>query len=340
MKAIRFYGNEMATIEEMAVPSPSADQALIKVAYAGICGSDIAIYRGLNKRATYPVTPGHEFVGTIEKLPEHYGGCLVEGQRVMVIPTMSCGTCWGCRNGLRHICDTIKFLGIQFDGGFAEYALAEIQNLRPLPDTLSFELGVLIEPIAVAIHAVGFLKEVSKKRILVFGGGPIGLMTALIARLEGAQVIVAEPQASRRAAAQKFGFPTIDPSTADPQEIKAKYTDSIGFDAFLECAGHPSTFQFMIATAKQKSHIIIVATYKQPPFIDIFMMSRKEMHIDISWTYFDIECEQAIDVLKKDSELFRSLVTHVFPLEETDTAMHHFIDGGDTLKVSIKVEQV
>lgn len=340
MKAIRFYGNEKAVIEEIDIPEPTNSHALIRVAYAGICGSDIAIYRGTNRRATYPVTPGHEFVGSIVKLPRNYSGKFVEGQRVMVIPTVSCGTCWGCSNGFRHICDSIKFLGIQFNGGFAEYVMADVENLRLLPDTLPFELGVLAEPIAVGIHAVGFMKEICGKKIIVFGGGPIGLITALVARLKGAQVIIAEPQSSRRAAAQRFGFIAIDPSNVDTQEIKTKFTDSIGFDGFFDCAGHPSTFNFMIATAKQKSHIVIVATYKQPPVLDIFMMSRKEMHIDISWTYFDDECEESIDLINKNQELFTPLITHIFPLEDTNTAMKCFIDGGNTLKVSIKVEQV
>lgn len=339
MKAVRFYGNEQAVIEEMDIPTPSPSQALIKVSYAGICGSDIAIYRGLNKRAVYPVTPGHEFAGTIEKLPERYEGTLKEGQRVMVIPTVSCGVCWGCKNGLRHVCDSIKFLGIQFNGGFAEYAIADVHNIRCLPTTLSTELGVLAEPVAVAIHAIGFMKEVSQKKVLVFGGGPIGLMTGLIARLKGAEVVIAEPQASRRLAAERLGFVAFDPSTVDPKDIKRDYTNSIGFDAFFECAGHPSTFAFIIETAKQKSQIIIVATYKQPPVLDIFMMSRKELHIDISWTYYDVECEQAIKLLDEHKKLFSPLVTHVFLLEDTDTAMQYFINGGDTLKVSIKVAQ-
>jgi len=338
MQAIRFYGNQQAVLEELPLVQPIPGKARIKVSYAGICGSDIAIYKGLNKRAVYPVTPGHEFVGIIDALPADYIGPLSIGCRVMVIPTVSCKTCWGCKHGLRHICDTIKFLGIQFDGGFAEYALAEIENLRLLPDTLDFELGVLSEPVAVGIHAVSFLFQPKGKKVLVFGSGPIGLITALIARMKGAEVTIAEPMETRRNAAKRFGFSTIDPSKDDGLDIKQRITSDIGFDAFFECAGHPSTFDFMIQTAKQRSQIIIVATYKEAPIIDVFMLSRKEISINITWTYLDTDCEKAIKLLNDEPGLFKPLVTHIFDIKDTDAAMKAFIAGGDTLKVSIKVD--
>lgn len=340
MKAIRFYGNQYAVLEKLPLLQPESGKARIKIAYAGICGSDIAIYKGLNKRAVYPVTPGHEFVGIVDALPTDYAGPLSIGCRVMVIPTVSCKTCWGCKHGLRHICDTIKFLGIQFDGGFAEYALAEIANLRRLPDTLSFELGVLSEPVAVGIHAVSFLSQPKGKKVLIFGSGPIGLITGLVIRLKGAIVTIAEPNEARREAAKRFGFSVIDPAEDDVLEVKQQFTDGVGFDAFFECAGHPSTFDFMIKTAKQRSQIIIVATYKAPPIIDVFMLSRKEISLNITWTYFDTDCEEAIGLLNDKPGIFKPLITHVFNLEDTDAAMKAFIAGGDTLKVSIKVGQV
>jgi len=104
----------------------------------------------------------------------------------------------------------------------------------------------------------------------------------------------------------------------------------------------PGILQPLLLLLKLQSRnhkFIIVATYKQPPVLDIFMMSRKELHIDISWTYYDVECEQAIKLLDEHKKLFSPLVTHVFLLEDTDTAMQYFINGGDTLKVSIKVAQ-
>lgn len=337
MKAVTFGGDNAARYGDAEIPGITPSQALIRVERSGICGSDIVVYKGLNKRAKYPVIPGHEFVGTIHRLPEGYAGPLVLGARVMVIPTISCGKCWGCTHGLRHICDDIRFLGIQFEGGFCEYAAVPLANLRIVPEGLPMDLAVLAEPLAVCLHAVSLSPGIAGKKVLVFGSGPIGLTTAMVARLEGADVTVAEPLAARRLTAERMGFRTIDTANADPASVKRESTSGDGFEVYFECAGHASTFEFMIATARQRARMVAVATFKTAPAIDVFMMSRKEMAIDTCWTYLDSDCEKALDLLAAKPDLFAPLITHRFPLAEADTAMQRFIAGGDTMKVTLEV---
>lgn len=337
MKAVTFGGDNRAEYGEAEIPAPSLNEALVRVERSGICGSDIVVYKGINKRAKYPVIPGHEFVGTVERLPEGYSGPLTPGCRVMAIPTISCGKCWGCTHGLRHICNDIKFLGIQFEGGFCEFAAVPLPNLRIVPDGLSMDLAVLAEPLAVCLHAVSLSPGIAGKKVLVFGSGPIGLTTAMVARLEGAEVLIAEPLAPRRATAERMGFRTIDTAVADAGAVKREFTGGDGFEVYFECAGHQSTFEFMIATARQRARMVAVATFKTAPAIDVFMMSRKEMSIDTCWTYLDTDCERALELLAARPELFAPLITHRFPLKDADEAMRQFIAGGDTLKVTLEV---
>lgn len=337
MKAVIFRGDGKAEYTEVAIPQPGPGEALIRVVRSGICGSDIVVYKGINKRAKYPVIPGHEFVGVVEVLPAGYAGPLSLKSRVVVIPTISCGKCWGCTHGLRHICNEIKFLGIQFEGGFCEFAAVPLSNLRIVPDSLPLDLAVLAEPLAVCLHAVSWSQGISGKKVLVFGSGPIGLMTALVARLQGAEVLVAEPLEPRRKTAERMGFRTIDTATADPVTVKRDYTGDEGFEVYFECAGHQSTFEFMIATARQRARMVAVATFKSAPAIDVFMMSRKEMGIDTCWTYLDTDCEKALELLDTSPEIFKPLITHSFPLSKADEAMRLFIAGGDTLKVCLNV---
>jgi threonine dehydrogenase-like Zn-dependent dehydrogenase len=339
MKAVTFTGNNTATLVEVAKPNLKGDEVLVKVAYAGICGSDIALYKGLNKRAVYPIVPGHEFVGTIAKLPENYQGVYALNDAVVVIPTVSCGKCWACMNGLRHTCNEIKFLGIQFDGGFREYANVPLFNIRKVPQGLPLGIAVLAEPLGVCIHAVNFVKDPAGKKMLVFGAGPIGLTTAIRARELGAEVVIAELSPLRRKKAEKLGFTVIDSKVDTALHVKNQYTAGIGFDVFFECAGHPSTFDYMILTMKQHAQMVIVATFKQPPQIDIFMLSRKEMHIDICWTYYDKDIETAISLLLEKPEIYSLMHTDTFGLDEADLAMQKFIAGGDSLKVLFKVAQ-
>lgn len=337
MQAIQFDGTSRALQVDLEIPTIASHEALVRIDRVGICGSDIAIFLGKNKRAKYPVVPGHEFVGTIHRLPDTYTGAFAVGDRVMVIPTMSCRSCDTCANGNRHVCTDIKFLGIQFDGGLAEYTLAPILNLRKIPEGLPFELAVLAEPLAVGIHGVSYAQLRLNQKVLVFGAGPIGLVCALLARMSGAKVVIAEPSEARRAQAQQFGFTTLDPRDTTPAQAMELAGAKEGFDAFLECAGHPSTFDYMIRCARHHAPIVIVGTFKEPPALDIFMMSRKELHIRICWTYRDEECEAALELLHDNPDLFRPLITHTFPLQQAEAAMQLVQQAGQSLKVVLEV---
>ena len=337
MRAISFDGTSAALAEDLPIPDIGSDEALVRIDRVGICGSDIAIFQGKNKRAANPVVPGHEFVGTVDRLPASHRGPLSVGDRVLVIPTVSCAQCGTCLSGNRHVCPDIKFLGIQFDGGFAEYVRAPIANLRRIPDSLPFELAVLAEPLAVGLHGLSFADLRLNQQVLVFGAGPIGLVVAILARMSGARVLIAEPSESRRVQARAFGFDAIDPLVTTPAQALALTASPEGFDAFFECAGHASTFDYMLKCAAHHAPVVIVGTFKEPPAIDIFMMSRKEMRILISWTYRDADCETALRLLDTRPDEFRALISHSFPLEKAQDAMRLVQQAGNSLKVVLTV---
>ena len=140
-----------------------------------------------------------------------------------------------------------------------------------------------------------------------------------------------------RSQAQQFGFTTLDPRDTTPAQAMEVAGAKEGFDAFLECAGHPSTFDYMIKCARHHAPIVIVGTFKEPPALDIFMMSRKELHIKICWTYRDGECEAALELLHDNPVLFRPLITHTFPLQQAEAAMQLVQQAGQSLKVVLEV---
>ena len=150
MKSIQYTAAKRVEVGEKAKPEPGPGEVLIKVAYAGICGSDMIIYQGLHSRAQAPLIMGHEFSGVIE------GGhsALPPGTPVTVYPLLSCGHCQPCRNGYAHVCDTLKLIGIDCDGGMAEYVKVPEEKIVPIPAGLSLKLGAFIEPGAVGVHAV------------------------------------------------------------------------------------------------------------------------------------------------------------------------------------------
>ena len=139
MKAISYQGKDSVAVVDMPVPQPARDKVLIKVAYAGICGSDLSIVAGKHPRATPPLVMGHEFSGVIADLPPETFSDLKIGDRVTVYPLLSCGQCYVCKMGLPHVCQDLKLNGIDTDGAFAEYVLAAEDTVIKIPDKLSDE---------------------------------------------------------------------------------------------------------------------------------------------------------------------------------------------------------
>lgn len=338
MKAAIFDGNSNVIIKEMPIPELCSGEALIKIKYVGICGSDITIYLGKNPRAKLPLIPGHEIVGEIMELSGTEGRDFQIGDRIAVLPTLACEKCELCTGGKRHLCKSIHFIGIQTDGGYAEYAKVPVNNLYHLPDSLSFEKGVIVEPLAVAIHAIRLAKVKIGDMALIMGAGPIGLLVAMIAQLSGCfNVIISEISPSRIKLAQSLGFETVDVSQADSGEQLLRYTEEKGFDLVFECVGHSSTVNQMIEMGKPEAQLIVVGAFKEPPAFDLFRMSRKEQRLVASWTYTKDDFAKAIKYLDESDTPFERVISHFIALEQARQALEMVKNAKDSMKVILKI---
>ena len=139
---------------DIPMPVPNENEALIKVRLAGVCGSDITVYRGKHMTATVPTVLSHEILGEIVTLPEGYAGPFKVGQRVLMNPIISCGECAACKAGLTHVCENLKLLGIHVDGGFAEYTKVGVDKLVALDEDIPDDVAILGEPFAVGYHVM------------------------------------------------------------------------------------------------------------------------------------------------------------------------------------------
>ena len=195
MRAALWLGKEQVAVRVVPRPAVGPGQALIRVAYAGICGTDLMIYLGKHPRAKAPLIMSHEFCGVIA---EADGEAYPAGAPVTVNPLLTCGQCYPCRHGLSHVCERLGLLGIDADGGFAEYALAPLHTVRPLPPGLPLVEAALIEPLAVAVHAVRASDLKVGDTVAVLGAGPIGIMVAQVARLGGARRVLISERSPRQ----------------------------------------------------------------------------------------------------------------------------------------------
>ena len=222
------------------IPMPGDNEALIKIKTVGVCGTDIHAWAGNQPFFSYPRVLGHEICGEIVGLGKNIN-YLHNGQQVAVIPYVACRKCPACRSGRTNCCENISVIGVHQDGGFSEFLSVPVTNLL-VAEGIDPEAAALIEPYAISAHAVRRAAIQPGEQVLVVGAGPIGLGAAAIANADGAQVLVADTSAARRAHVEKhLGLVTLDPSSAD-------------FDAHLRAAFGGSLAQKVIdATGNQQA---------------------------------------------------------------------------------------
>ena len=333
MKSIVYQSAQEVTFEQKSVPEISPGEVLIKVAYVGICGSDMNIYQGAHPRAKAPLVMGHEFSGTLVKGHP----ILPEGTPVTVYPLLSCGHCEPCLNGYAHVCNTLKLIGIDCDGAMAEYVKVPADKVMEIPKSLSLKLGAFLEPLAVGVHAVRRSGYKPGDRAVVFGAGPIGMCVASCLKYFGAtKVIVVEANPYRLDVAQKLGFTTIDAANEDVRAKIGEYTAGVNADFAFDCAAHPSVQAYLMDVLKVQGTAVIVGSYKKPPEVDLLKVEFKELTVIGIRVYERRDFEIATQILESRFIDFGLLLSES-PPEQAPEVFQDLLKGSNTIKMLFKM---
>jgi len=277
MKALVFKELGVIELQDIPEPEPADDEIKVKIAYAGICGSDpIILIGGLeefphqdngigwiqkpNPPFPGPKIMGHEASGTIVKIGKNVRSKFKVGQHVAMNLRNPCGVCYYCINKMGHFCEHFT----NHPGAMTEYGVYKKEALFPLPDDLPMDIGALLEPASIAVHAVDQAKMKTGDTVLITGGGSIGLLIMLIAMKSGAsKILVSEPMAEKRKIAKQLGADVVvDPLKEDLLEISKKFTDSHGFDVSFETTGILAVARQLILLAECSGTVVWVATYQ------------------------------------------------------------------------------
>lgn len=324
------HGPRDVRVEEVETPAAMPGQVQLRVRRAGICGSDLHYFsHGYCGRfvPTRPFVLGHEFVGTVEAVGAGVTSPSV-GERVVVNPAESCGHCEPCKSGRANLCPHVVMLGSASttpptNGGFAEYIAVSARQCHRVPDGMSDAVAAMMEPLSVALHALSRAGDVTGARVLISGGGPIGLIVALAARALGASlVVISEPLEGRRAFATSLHVDAaLDPATEDCVAHALHLSDG-GFDIVLEASGAAAAVRGTLDFARRGGTIVQIGTVSDNhvslPVNDIMV---REISFLGTFRYAD-EFARGMRLVAGGRLCLDPLITRVYPLAELAAALN------------------
>jgi threonine dehydrogenase-like Zn-dependent dehydrogenase len=286
----------------------------------------------VHPRATAPLTVGHEFCGKIAAIHSNRQE-LKTGDFVTLYPLISCGRCFTCRMGNPHVCRTLRLYGFDQDGGMAEYVKVPVGSVIKLPNDMPPHLGALIEPLAVAVHGVSRTPLDEVQTAIVMGAGPIGLLTALVARSRGIkEVVISDVLPSRLELAREFGLTAVE-ANEQLKQVVDEATSQEGADLVLECAGAPASAQEMTSLVRPRGTIVNLSVFKKSVPVDMQAVNFKELTIIGSRVYTREDFILAVEL--SQSLPWQRIVTHSFPLQDVQSAFACFERGEGVCKVMV-----
>jgi L-iditol 2-dehydrogenase len=327
-------------------PKPAPGEVLLRIRRIGVCGSDIHVYHGRHPFTKYPVTQGHEVSGEVVELGAGAAGAagsadLHVGQKVTIQPQVVCGKCYPCAHGKYNLCEELKVMGFQATGAASEYFAVDAAKATPLPDSMSFDEGAMIEPLAVAVHAVRQSGGIGGLNAVVLGAGPIGNLVAQAAKGMGAaKVMITDISGWRLRKAAECGVGAcVNTNGADLGDAIAERFGPDKADIIYDCAGTNASMGQAIKHARKGSAIILVAVFSDMATIDLAVANDHELCINSTMMYRGEDYLDAMRLVAEGKVSLAPLVSKHFPFLEYGKAYEH-IDANreTTMKVIIDVD--
>jgi threonine dehydrogenase-like Zn-dependent dehydrogenase len=325
VRAIEIGEDRLLRVIDGPAPAPGPGQVAVDVAYCGICGSDLH-FRDIPALFPAGTVPGHEFSGVIGTLGEGVEGWSA-GDRVSVLPFAQCGECAACAAGTEQVCGTAIANGVGLGtgraGGYAERVIVDARMLFALPDSVDDQAGTLVEPTAVAVHALTRARPRAGERFAVIGAGPIGLLTALVAREQGIDVVLVSRNPGRARSAERLGLCTVSPDAA-----AGELADNPPA-AVLECAGTVSAAALALDLVAPLGRVIIVGIAPDALALHPLALVFKEVDIRGSFIYRRADFQGAIDLLAAGAIPSAALIDDVVDLGSAEETFQALVAPGN-----------
>lgn len=328
---------------DVPVPEVKPGQVLVKIEKIGICGSDIHVYHGKHPFTKYPVTQGHETSGTVAAVGEGVTKVRI-GQKVTIEPQEVCGKCYPCRHGKYNLCEELKVMGFQCTGVASEFFACDQSKITPLPDDMTLDQGAMIEPLAVAVHAVRQCGGgIEGKDVVVIGAGPIGNLVAQTAKGLGARKVMMTDVSDYRLSLAKDQCGVDAVYNTREKDFNEAMIDCFGpdkADVIYDCAGNNITINQAIRSARKGSQIILVAVFADMANCDLAVLNDHELDLNTTMMYRHEHYVTAIELVSQGKVKLEPLMSKFFPFKSYLDAYKYIDDNRETtMKVIVNVQE-
>lgn len=340
-KAIRMNRPLDLEIIDVPFPEPKEGEALVKVKYGGICGSDFKVYLGKMNNAVYPLIGGHEITSEIVEVGQNDYG-LEPGMTTIALPYFGCGSCWACKRGYHNACPTNRTMGVSRDGGFAQYLAMPVHRLIP-GKGIAADILTLVEPFQCGLHTAKRCDVKKGDKVVVFGAGPIGIFVAMACKLRGADMVYSVDLSDwRLQKALGMGIDGVfNPKNGDLIEWAKESTDGENFDVAIECVGSTQVYQNCIDVCTIRGTVGILGVTKEQVSYDYSIISMKELHMVGARNGMREDFEDIIDLISTDTldTDIRSMISGIYDFTEAKKVMEHIREEGEhVMKMMLKFD--
>ena len=321
MKALCVQSPNHIVIEERPMPViQSPNEVLIKVKAGGICGSDVHIYHGTSSVATYPRVIGHEIVGEIVETGNAVSGFTI-GNRVILDPVISCGTCYQCRIGRRNVCGKLLVRSVHVDGGYQEYMVLPQESIYHIPDNLSWEEAVMIEPFTIAEQVCSRAALVKDDTVFIMGAGPVGLSILKRVKLSGATCYISDIVETRLDFARQYGADAaINAKQTDVKETIMQLTNGNGATVVIDAVCSTKSFEQALTYVCSAGRIITLGFSKEPSAINQLSITAREIDVRGSRLHNN-KFPTVIEYFRSGQLAVKDMITHRYAFTEIQEAL-------------------
>jgi 2-desacetyl-2-hydroxyethyl bacteriochlorophyllide A dehydrogenase len=333
--AVRYLAARTLDTSPAAGSLPGPGEVELAPAYVGICGTDLHIFHGdMDARVAVPAVLGHEMSGRIVRVGPDVEGWR-PGDAVTVMPLRWDDTCPACRKGHQHVCQNLDFIGIDSPGAMQQRWTVPASTLVRLPDSVPLDRAALVEPTAVAVHDVGRAGVRDGERVVVVGGGPVGVLIALVARAAGADVRVVELSAHRRLLAGELGLTAWDPAAVDVPELVREWTGEAGADVAFEVSGAAAGVDMAVDVLGVRGRLCLVAIHPKPREVNLHRFFWRELTLVGARLYDRSDFEKAVALVADGTVPADRLISKIVPLAAAPAAFEALEGGGDVMKILV-----